>query len=103
MVSLNEGDMGRSPRLSARSRRAMHNFGEKRYLVADKPGSRITFPIRTQAKAGRDGRGQGYVKIGHWKSKVLGLGSVACWVDDREENKTRVDGWWDVKERNMGM
>lgn len=85
------------------SLRDTYNWGEKRYLISDKPGSRITFPFVTQAKPGRDGQGEGYVKIGHLRSKVLGLGSIGCWVDDREEHKTRVDGWWDIKERNMGM
>lgn len=85
------------------SSRDTYNWGEKRYLISDKPGSRITFPFVTQAKPGRDGQGEGYVKIGHLRSKVLGLGSIGCWVDDREDDRTRVDGWWDIKERNMGM
>jgi len=83
--------------------RDTYNWGEKRYLISKVPGSRITFPFKTHAKPGASGQGEGYIKIGHLRSKVLGLGSISCWVDEHEDQRTRVDGWWDVKERNMGM
>ena len=43
------------------------------------------------------------VIIGFQKSATLGLGSVYCWVDDNQAAVTRVEGWWDIEERNMGM
>jgi hypothetical protein len=66
-------------------------------------------------------KGQGYVKIGYLRSNVLGLGSMQCWVEqDKQGQKrqrseqeqerkgthdapTRVDGWWNIKERNQVM
>lgn len=63
--------------------------------------------------------GQGYVKLGHLRSNVLGLGSLDCWVDrdinldggllkdERSrgtlEHPTRVNGWWEIRERNQGV
>lgn len=83
------------------------SWEEKRYLVSKTPGSTISFPFVTRAKprkyGGNDIGGEGYVKIGHWKSKVLGFGSVECWVDDEEHDKRRIDGWWETRERNMAM
>ena len=43
------------------------------------------------------------VMIGFQQSATLGLGSVYCWVDDNQSDGTRVDGWWEIEERNMGM
>jgi hypothetical protein len=43
------------------------------------------------------------VMIGFQQSATLGLGSVYCWVDDDRSDGTRVDGWWEIEERNMGM
>lgn len=43
------------------------------------------------------------VVIGFQKSATLGLGSVYCWVDDDRASGTRVEGWWEIEERNMGM
>ncbi|ODO09192.1 hypothetical protein I350_02792 [Cryptococcus amylolentus CBS 6273] len=47
----------------------------------------------------------GSILIGYQRSAKLGLGSVYCWVDgDREDEKgKRVDGWWKLDKRNMGM
>lgn len=114
-----------------------YTWGEKHYLVAKEPGSRISIPFNVSAPAfqGLDrsnkpsatkdktpnrAHGQGYVKIGHLRSNVLGLGSLDCWAeqdsetgDDSRPGKhrhkgtrefpTRVDGWWDSKERNHGV
>jgi hypothetical protein len=43
----------------------------------------------------------GRVHIGYQMSYHYGLGSVECWVD--QGARTRIDGWWMLKERNMGM
>lgn len=43
------------------------------------------------------------VMIGFQRSAVLGLGSVFCWVDDDRGSGRRVEGWWEIEERNMGM
>ena len=43
------------------------------------------------------------VMIGFQKSAVLGLGCVKCWVDDDKASGKKVEGWWDIEERNMGM
>lgn len=43
------------------------------------------------------------VLIGFQKSATLGLGSVFCWVDGDKAGGRRVEGWWDIEERNPGM
>ncbi|WVR03959.1 hypothetical protein IAU60_000958 [Kwoniella sp. DSM 27419] len=48
-------------------------------------------------------RGGGSVMIGYLRSAHLGLGSVSCWVDGDRTKGTRVDGWWKMDKRNMGM
>ncbi len=45
----------------------------------------------------------GRVMIGYQRSATLGLGSVWCWVDDNRERGGMIEGYWDIKERNMGM
>lgn len=45
----------------------------------------------------------GSVSIGYQRSATYGLGSVWCWVDDDTNDGELIDGWWEVKERNMGM
>ena len=101
-------------------------------MVAKEPGSRISIPFnvtvpalledplgRTASESNSHMTGQGYVKLGHLRSNVLGLGSLECWVDraagtdgaSSENNRstgtlkhpTRVDGWWDIRERNQGV
>jgi hypothetical protein len=49
------------------------------------------------------GIGAGAVLIGYQRSAILGLGSVYCWVDEDREEGTTINGYWDIKERNMGM
>lgn len=94
--------------LSIYAHRETYNWGEKRYLIAKKPGARISFPFEVKAKPiiipGESPQGEGWVKIGHLRSNVLHLGSVDCWVGrEGESEKTRIDGWWETKERNMGV
>lgn len=43
------------------------------------------------------------VLIGFQKSATLGLGSVFCWVDEDKSGGRRVEGWWEIEERNPGM
>ena len=45
----------------------------------------------------------GRVMIGYQRSATLNLGSVCCWVDGDRENGKVIDGWWDIRERNMGV
>ena len=97
---------------------------EKRYLVAQEVGARVSIefiapspytglptiapeedfetfstdlPIRRQ-----EAEGSNTVGISFQQSATFGLGSVYCWVDDDVDNGSRVDGWWPIKERNMG-
>lgn len=45
----------------------------------------------------------GTVAIGYQRSANYGLGSVFCWVDNEREHGRRLDGYWTIKERNMGI
>ncbi|KAL7419642.1 hypothetical protein Q5752_005555 [Cryptotrichosporon argae] len=49
-----------------------------------------------------DGKG-GSVSIGYQRSANYGLGSVWCWVDEARDAGRRIDGYWPMKERNMGI
>ncbi|GMK56652.1 hypothetical protein CspeluHIS016_0304920 [Cutaneotrichosporon spelunceum] len=51
--------------------------------------------LRSEAK--------GTVAIGYQRSAHYGLGSVWCWVDSNRNDGVRLDGYWDIKERNMGV
>ncbi|WVQ73720.1 hypothetical protein IAR50_003300 [Cryptococcus sp. DSM 104548] len=62
---------------------------EKRYLSSPN--------TRQNPQAG------GSILIGYQRSAKLGLGSVYCWVDDERESGKRIDGWWKLDKRNMGM
>jgi hypothetical protein len=50
-----------------------------------------------------DGENGGTVAIGYQRSANYGLGSVFCWVDDDKDKGKRLDGYWTIKERNMGV
>lgn len=54
----------------------------------------------TEAPAPADG---GTVAVGYQRSANYGLGSVFCWVDDDKHHGRRLDGYWTIKERNMGI
>jgi hypothetical protein len=45
----------------------------------------------------------GTIAIGYQRSAHYGLGSVLCWIDDDKEGAKRLDGYWAMKERNMGI
>jgi len=46
---------------------------------------------------------RGRVLLGYQASATYGLGSVWCWVDEEKGDGKLIDGWWEVKERNMGV
>jgi hypothetical protein len=55
--------------------------------------------IEVTRERGEDGR----VMIGYQRSATLGLGSVWCWVDDDREGGRMIEGYWAMRQRNMGM
>lgn len=57
----------------------------------------------TFRKAHGSSDGGGTVAIGFQRSANYGLGSVHCWVDEDRAKGRRLDGWWEIKERNMGI
>ena len=61
-------------------------FQDKPYLVAQKPGSMVSFQLATAL---------GVIKIYTLKSRTFGLGTIECWVDADWEKAVRVDGYWD--------
>ncbi|GFZ43067.1 hypothetical protein JCM24511_00785 [Saitozyma sp. JCM 24511] len=61
------------------------NWGAKHYLIADQPGSTITFGFSTQI---------GAVRMNFLRSETFGLGSVVCWVDNDRDRGTVLDGYW---------
>lgn len=65
------------------------NWGAKHYLIADKPGSRITFPFTVQ---------RGLVQLVYQRSPKYHLGNVVCWIDGEENEASRreLEGYWDL-------
>jgi hypothetical protein len=55
------------------------------------------------AKPARPETGSASVLIAYQRSAKFGLGSVLCWVDDERDQGTIIDGYWQEKERNMGV
>lgn len=101
-ASESESARGGKPSNVRTARRGIE-YGNATYIPGEgeeKDGSSNVLDKRRPRKVGL-----GYVKIGYQRSATYGLGSVECWVDERSrpEDKVRVDGWWDIKERNMGM
>lgn len=69
-------------------------------------GTSQTLPGRryiSQPNARQNPQAGGSILIGYQRSAKLGLGSVWCWIDDDREGGQRVDGWWKLDKRNMGM
>ncbi|CAD6589160.1 MAG: CAP64 protein product - [Tremellales sp. Tagirdzhanova-0007] len=60
----------------------------KNYLIANETGSKITFAFSTQ---------MGKAELFYQRSSAYGLGSVHCWIDDEEDHKVRLDGYWDLQ------
>lgn len=79
-------------------------WDEKRYLVARDVGSIVEFEfvIADEART-RNSHDIGTVAVGYQRSAAFGLGSVLCWIDGQREAGKRLDGYWDVKARNMGI
>ncbi|WVR08401.1 hypothetical protein IAU60_005456 [Kwoniella sp. DSM 27419] len=63
------------------------NWNDKNYLVADKPGSKISFKVSTNL---------GQVQLYYLKSYQYGLGSVSCWIDNDKEKAVRINGYWEA-------
>jgi hypothetical protein len=66
--------------------------------------------LETRAKADvdkvkppRPETGSASVLISYQRSAKFGLGSVLCWVDGEREAGVVIDGYWQEKERNMGV
>ncbi|KAK4685602.1 hypothetical protein P7C73_g4544, partial [Tremellales sp. Uapishka_1] len=102
------------------------SWKEKSYLVARDPGSIASFefitgpaevPLHetplpeldetedliTRRQSSMGSFQGGSVHIAYQRSYNYGLGSVECWVDDDPVHKKRIDGWWHMRERNMGI
>jgi hypothetical protein len=59
---------------------------EKKYWIADEPGSKISFPFTTT---------QGNVILQYLRSREFGLGNIRCWIDDTEDSTTKyIEGYW---------
>ncbi|CAD6574764.1 MAG: CAP64 protein product - [Tremellales sp. Tagirdzhanova-0007] len=63
------------------------NWQEKHYLIADMPGSKVSFRVHTSL---------GAVQVHFLRSAQYGLGSVRCWVDDDESTSKFLIGYWDL-------
>ncbi|WWC65459.1 uncharacterized protein I303_108077 [Kwoniella dejecticola CBS 10117] len=61
------------------------NWKEKHYLIADKPGSKVSFPVSTTL---------GQVQLHYLRSYQYNLGSAKCWIDDDKDKGVRLDGAW---------
>ncbi|WVQ82440.1 hypothetical protein IAT38_004568 [Cryptococcus sp. DSM 104549] len=66
---------------------------DKPYLVARTPGARVTFEMETEV---------GIVKMYALKSKTFGLGTIECWADEERDKSSKIVGWWDNGEVNIG-
>ncbi|RSH82182.1 hypothetical protein EHS25_006115 [Saitozyma podzolica] len=61
------------------------NWEAKNYLIADEPGSTVTFGFSTQL---------GSVQLHYLRSASFGLGTVFCWVDDELDKGVTIVGYW---------
>ena len=61
--------------------------GPQHYLIADMPGSKVSFRVHTSL---------GAVQVHFLRSAQYGLGSVRCWVDDDESTSKFLIGYWDL-------
>ncbi|KAL7419162.1 hypothetical protein Q5752_005998 [Cryptotrichosporon argae] len=71
----------------------LFNYEQKKYWIADVPGSRISFKFSTTA---------GVVKLYYQRSATFGFGAVRCWVDDDVRGAVSMDGYWDYA-ANIGQ
>ncbi|OCF34476.1 hypothetical protein I316_03991 [Kwoniella heveanensis BCC8398] len=63
------------------------NWKEKYYLIADEPGSKISFRFSTTL---------GQVELHYLRSYQYHLGTVSCWIDDDVHKAKRLEGTWDA-------
>ncbi|WRT70476.1 uncharacterized protein IL334_007474 [Kwoniella shivajii] len=61
------------------------NWKEKHYLVADEPGSKVSFKVSTTL---------GEVQLHYLRSYQYNLGSARCWIDNDTDKAMRLDGYW---------
>lgn len=59
---------------------------DKNYLIADKPGSKVTFEVEVTT---------GHLIVIYQRSAKYGLGIARCWVDNDTDKFTDLDGYWD--------
>ncbi|WVQ85996.1 hypothetical protein IAT38_008164 [Cryptococcus sp. DSM 104549] len=64
------------------------NWKEKNYLIADVPGSLVSFKLKTVV---------GTIEVHYLRSYQYKQGSVLCWVDDDRPKAKRLDGYWPEK------
>lgn len=63
-----------------------HN--DKPYIMAKKPGARVTFEIETH---------RGTIKLYYLRSERMSLGKIRCWLDDDEKQGKEgvlINGYW---------
>ncbi|KAK6903777.1 hypothetical protein I203_107283 [Kwoniella mangroviensis CBS 8507] len=60
--------------------------GDKKYLIADQPGSIVSFDFVTAG---------GLVQLSVYRSHNAGLGTAACWVDDMKDKRVIIEARWD--------
>ncbi|TXT11073.1 hypothetical protein VHUM_01824 [Vanrija humicola] len=88
---------------AASARRDMAGLKEQpasRQEMRTRRRQRRSSTFRKEHSGAGDG---GTVAIGFQRSANYGLGSVHCWVDEDRAAGRRLDGWWEIKERNMGI
>ncbi|GAA99687.1 uncharacterized protein L969DRAFT_89540 [Mixia osmundae IAM 14324] len=67
---------------------AWESSPEKKYFIADEPGSTISLPFTTGA--------QGNVYLNIFRSATYDLGRVQCWVDGHRAHSRTLYGTWDA-------
>lgn len=75
---------------------------QNRYPVDDRDGGIMDTGIEGRRRK-ESQYGIGSVGIVYQRSRNLGLGKIACWVDDQYASAKVIDGYWDLGERNQGM
>ncbi|OCF76893.1 hypothetical protein I204_02601 [Kwoniella mangroviensis CBS 8886] len=61
------------------------NKGWFKYLIADQPGSIVSFDFVTAG---------GLVQLSVYRSHNAGLGTAACWVDDMKDKRVIIEARW---------
>ncbi|KIR24948.1 hypothetical protein I309_06232 [Cryptococcus deuterogattii LA55] len=69
------------------------NWKEKHYLVADVPGSRVSFKLSTSL---------GKLELQYLRSYQYHQGSAKCWIDGEVDKAKKLDGYW-KKPFNIGQ